>query len=176
MAPTGDVLFWTFLILGFLIALGAAQLLVTALLPRMVERSGAALRRRPLVCLGCGAATLVATILLFKGLQLLGQPGTVVALGAVVCVVTTALTGLAAFSRRVGERLPSAIDVTSPWRPVLRGAIVSELAFATPVVGWLVFGLTILCAGGAGVFGGLGLHALAGRLRRGPVALPDAAA
>lgn len=172
MAPTGDVLFWTFMILGFLIALGSFQLLVTALLPRMVARSRTALERRPIVSFGVGAATLLATILVFKGLSLIGQPGTVVGLGLVVAVVTVAVTGLAAFSRKVGERLPSAIDATSPWRPVLRGAITSELAFATPFVGWILFALTILCAGGAGVFGGLGLHALASRMVHGRKAAP----
>lgn len=173
MAPTGDVLFWTFVILGLLITLAGYQLLATALLSRAVARSRAALTRRPVVSGLAGAATLLVTIGLFAGLKSLGQGGTLVGLAGIVAVSTLAVCGLAAFSRLVGERLPSAIDATSPWRPTLRGAITAELAFTFPFVGWMLFGLTLLVAGGAGVLGATGLHALAGRLRRSGSSGPD---
>jgi len=167
MAPTGDVLFWTFIILGLLITLVGYQLLASALLPNAVARSRTALTRRPIISGLTGAVTLLITIGLFAGLKALGQAGTVVGLGIIVVVSTLAVCGLASFSRIVGERMPSAVDATSPWRPTMRGAITSEIAFTFPFVGWLLFALTLVIAGGAGVLGATGLHALASRLRRG---------
>lgn len=167
MAPTGDVLFFTFIILGLLITLVGYQLLVAALLPKAVERSRTALAKRPIISAFAGGFALLLTIGLFAGLKTLGQVGNVIGLGLIVVVSTLAVCGMAAFSRIVGERMPSAIDATSPWRPTLRGAITSEIAFTFPIVGWLLFAVAIVTAGGAGVLGVTGIHALASRLRHG---------
>ena len=149
MAPTGDVLFWTFLILGFLITLTAAQLLVSALLPRVVASARHTLGTCRVASPLGGGVVLLATIVV-AGLGQLNAFTQVIWLLFLAVILTLTISGLAAFSRIVGERMPSAIDKTSPWRPTLRGAITCNLAFTTPVLGWFAFGLTALAAAGAG--------------------------
>lgn len=156
MFPTGDVLTLTLGILGFIAALAGTQLLAAALLPGAVERSQAHLRARPWKSALAGAGVLVASLLLGAGLGLLGGPGQLLRLLLVGGVLVFAFTGLAAFSRVVGAGLPSAVDDRSPWRATLRGALVWEFAYVIPVFGWLLFGLTVLTAGGAGTLGCIG--------------------
>ena len=153
MAPTGTVLTITLLILGVLITLAGLQLLVAALLPRTVREARGALTRHPWWSALTGAGLVGVTIFGVAALGIFGPAAQLFRFFFVTGIVVIAACGLAALARIVGERMPSAVDETSPWRATLRGVVVSELAFLSPVPGWVLFAVALLPCGGAGVLG-----------------------
>jgi hypothetical protein len=139
---TGTVWGITLILLGFLLSLGATQVLMLTVFPRLVERTAenaARTGRRLVWNLVRGFAAALFVIVLFaafanggpgvKALTVLPLFGCAVLLGA----------GLAGVSMAVGQRLPSPADEGRPWRALVRGVITTELAFLVPFVGWLFF-------------------------------------
>ena len=136
---TGTVWGITLIILGFLLSLGALQLVTTATAPGLVGQASRNLDRasgRRLVLLfGCGAVLLTLFAISLNAfssgggaLKLLSLP--VVALGAL-----SIAPALAASSLYIGGRLPDPGDTSSPWRQLVRGATALGLSWVVPVVG-----------------------------------------
>lgn len=140
----GSTLFVASLVAMFLVSLGGAALLASALFPRAVEAIGAAEARRPVGAVLVGAP--IFAVLTGLALALLNGPPLARVVGALLAVAgtTLALVGLAATSQRVGAALAPS---SSSAGQVLRGAVVIELAALLPLFGWFVILPLALAAG-----------------------------
>ncbi|HJL04830.1 MAG TPA: hypothetical protein RMH85_15610 [Polyangiaceae bacterium LLY-WYZ-15_(1-7)] len=150
MPYLGSTVFFVVLAATLSLALTGWLLLTRALTPRFVVAARDAWARRPLSTLLLGAvlgagATLVGVVLLKTGLPILRLGGGLL-LGALLLASLAGLTGLAEL---VGARLPGRHDDASPWRRTLRGALVLEASFVTPLLGWLAW-LPLALLGGLG--------------------------
>jgi hypothetical protein len=139
---TGTVWGITLIVIGFLLSLGALQLVTTATAPGLVGQASRNLDRASgwklaglfglgavLILLWIGALTAFSNGGPF--LKLLAFPG--VLLGALAIAPSFAATSLC-----IGGRLPDPRDETSPWRQLVRGATALGLSWAVPFVGWFV--------------------------------------
>jgi hypothetical protein len=152
---TGTVWGITLIVLGFLLSLGALQLVTTATAPGLVGQASRNLDRasgrRLLLFFFCGAAVLglwSGSIAAFSAgaplVKLIMLPA--VALGALAIA-----PAFAASSLYIGGRLPDPRDATSPWRQLVRGATALGLSWAVPFVGWFLILPVTLAVGLAGV-------------------------
>ncbi len=146
---TGTVWGFTLIILGFLLSLGAAQLMVSALFPGLVAQAAHNLEKKPVRVGLLGLVPAIAIFLLFAGFANGG--GGVKFFTAMILFPSSVLLagGLGAVSLVVGRRLPSPSDEARPWRGLIRGALTTELAYVLPFVGWL-FVLPVSAVAGLG--------------------------
>ncbi len=137
---TGLVWGMTLIIVGFLLSLGALQLLTAAVFPGLVGQASRNLRGESIgksLALA-GASLFIGLVVVVTLMVLGGGAGWVKVLLSPLVVVLVVLlaAGLGAVSLGIGARLPSPDDAGRPWRRLVRGAVTSELAYAVPVVGW----------------------------------------
>ena len=131
---------------GFFLAMPCLWLLYGALWPNALGRSQERMLARPVVTFFVGVLTAGAFILATAGLSQLNLAVPAMIFGTFGA--GWALFGTAALARHIGSRMPSNLEI--PWRAHLRGAIVLELAFLFPLVGWiLVLPISILLGAGA---------------------------
>jgi len=151
---TGTVWGITLIIVGFLLSLGALQLVTTATAPGLVGQASRNLERSSGLRL-VGLFTLGAVLMgLWIGAFAAfanGGPGLkVMALPAVLLGALSFAPAFAASSLYIGGRLPDPRDTTSPWRQLVRGATALGLSWAVPFVGWfLILPVTLLIGLGA---------------------------
>jgi len=166
-----DVLKIVFLIAGTLIVVVSYWLAAAALFPQTVTRARAAYDQRPLRATLIGTA--ITTPLLIAGLAMASAaPNPALKLLGVALLAVPVLLGLvgsAGLGERIGVGLPSTLDVTHPWRRMLRGGTVLSLTFLLPVIGW--FGVLPWT-----VISGVGAVWMAIRAGRGSVRTPEAVA
>lgn len=139
---TGTVWGITLLILGFLLSLGALQVVMTVAAPGLIGQAARNLERagpgRQLWFLVMGTVGLALTILVVSVLANAGPAGKILQLMIAVPAVLTIAAGLAATSLCVGGRMPSPDDAGRPWRRLVRGATTLGLAWVVPFVGWFL--------------------------------------
>jgi hypothetical protein len=153
-----DVLTWFLIVSGLYLVLLCYWLASTALFPRVVaacsERYG-----RPVLATLLGLAILVPVLVLgLTAVKAVSNPGPSGLLKVLLMVLLLpAFLGSAGLAERVGAGLPSPLDVSQPWRRVLRGGLVLAPTFLLPFLGWFVvfpfalvsgFGAVVLTAWG----------------------------
>lgn len=150
---TGTVWGITLIVLGFLLSLGATQLLAYVAFPRLVERTAtlAARRGRGLVFNLLRGSVAAGLVIAFFAAFANGGPGAkVLTFVPFLAGVAYLVCGLAGVSLAVGRRLPSPDDAGRAWRQLVRGAVTTELAYVVPFVGWfLLTGATAVVGLGA---------------------------
>ncbi len=154
MPYLGSTLFVVTVVLLILASLLGAMLLASALFGSAVERTARACEHRPKTSLLVGLpVTTIAALFcaaLSKGPGPARSLATVLGLG----LASALILGLAGVALHVGAKLWSRYDVDRPYRRLVRGAIVVELAAALPIFGWLlVFPLLASMGIGALVIG-----------------------
>jgi len=150
---TGTVWGITLIILGFLLSLGALQLVTTATAPGLVGQASRNLERasglRQLAYFAGGAFLLLLWIIALNAFGNGGPAGKIVSLPFVALGALSIAPALAAASLYIGGRLPDPRDATSPWRRLVRGATALGLSWAVPFVGWFLI-LPVTLAVGLG--------------------------
>jgi len=150
---TGTVWGITLIILGFLLSLGALQLVTTATAPGLVGQASRNLERASGLkqfAYFVGGAVLI--VLWISALTLFSNGGPAAKIFTLPFVALGALSiapAFAASSLYIGGRLPDPRDVTSPWRRLVRGATALGLSWAVPFVGWFLI-LPVTLAVGLG--------------------------
>jgi hypothetical protein len=133
-----DVLRIFLLITGAMLVYISYWLASESIAPRLVDRCRNQYERKPLRTLMLGLA--LAAPLVFLGVAVLGKsPHPAGKVLGVACLIIPGLMGLvgsAGLAKRLGQGLPSEIDVQQPWRRVLRGSIVLSITFLFPFLGW----------------------------------------
>lgn len=139
---TGTVWGITLLILGFLLSLGALQLVMTVAAPGPIGQAARNLERRGLPGqIGMFVAGLLGLGITLTIIAVLADAGPLGKVVQAVLAIPTAFTvaaGLAAASLCVGGRLPSPADAERPWRRLVRGATALGLSWVVPFVGWFL--------------------------------------
>jgi hypothetical protein len=134
-----DVLTWFLIVSGLYLVLLCYWLAATALFPRAV---GACCERyaQPLAPILLGVAILVPVLVLgLAAVKEVPNPGAGGILKVLLLLLLLpALLGSAGLAQRVGAGLPSPLDVSQPWRRVLRGGLVLAPTFLLPFLGWFV--------------------------------------
>ena len=128
-----------FVVLGFLLALPALWLLALGLWPKLVSdattRCSQGLIRLFLIGL---LPTFFAVVLIVIFKRIPGGLGNILAIATACFYLLFAQAGVAGLATCVGRRLESSTDQKGLWRATLRGAIVLELPFLLPVLGWFI--------------------------------------
>ena len=135
---SSNILFFTLLILGFMICFPALWLTWKALAPGWVDRSQEAAARRPVLSLVLGLAIGSLWFIGSVALMTAGGPGGFVGGLCFALFWAYAMAGLAGFATHLGTRLPSPADTDRPWKATLRGGIALELTWVLPLLGWVV--------------------------------------
>ena len=156
---TGTVWGVTLIIVGFLLSLGALQLVMTAAAPGLIGQAARNLESRStggqLWLLFIGTLTLGIAFLAVAVLANAGPAGKVLQFLILVPAAFTVAAALAATSLCVGGRLPSPGDANRPWRRLVRGATALGLSWVVPGVG-----LFLILPGCAAVGTGALMYAL----------------
>lgn len=138
MFAMADVYAVVFFLIGLFLSVPALLLALTLLLPRVTERAEIRLRRTPVKCFFAGLPILGFVLLFFGAAS--GAGGVVAGLGFIVLGLGMAAgsIGGAGMMRLLSGKLGRLAGDT-PWKNMLRGAFIFELACLVPVVGWFVF-------------------------------------
>jgi len=139
---TGTVWGITLIVVGFLLSLGALQLVSTATAPGLVGQASRNLERssvwRQLAYFVFGAFAIFGWILAIGGFSNGGPAAKLFLLPFVALGALSIAPAFAASSLYIGGRLPDPSDVSSPWRRLVRGATALGLSWAVPFVGWFL--------------------------------------
>jgi hypothetical protein len=153
---TGTVWGLTLIILGFMLCLGALQLMAAAVFPGAVAKTANNLERSKvwgLLHFLIGAVPVLLLVAAIAGFGGAGAPGKVLLVLPLGVLTVLAAVGLASVSLAVGRRMPSPVDADRPWRGLMRGAITSQLAYLAPLVGWFfVFPVALVMGSGAALW------------------------
>ncbi|HWP41698.1 MAG TPA: hypothetical protein VNO14_00585 [Blastocatellia bacterium] len=128
-----------FVVLGFMLAFPGLWLLCRGLWPGRVAASAARCSEglvKPFL-----AGLPVTFIFIFAAAALNNLPGVPAKIAALVVLsayLIHAHAGVAGLATCIGERLKSPSDAERPWRSTLRGAVVLELSYLLPVLGWFI--------------------------------------
>ena len=135
---SSNILFFTLMILGFMICFPATWLTWKALAPGWVDRSQEAAARRPVLSLVIGLV--IGSVWFIGSGALISAGGPAGFVGGVGQLLfwSYSMAGLAGFATHLGTRLPSPVDADRPWKATLRGGIALELTWVLPVLGWLL--------------------------------------
>lgn len=134
-----DVLKIVFLIIGLLLCYVSYWLAAAALFPSVVERARAQYETHPFRITLVGLALAVPFILVSIGIGKVAHPlAKMVGVAVISIPVLYGLVGSAGLALRIGASMKSSLDLTQPWRRVLRGSVVLSLTFLLPVIGWFV--------------------------------------
>ncbi len=151
---TGTVWGITLLIVGFLLSLGAFQLLMAAAAPGLVAQAARNLNRGigwQFAAFAAGAAGILLAIGLLAAFSNGGPIVKIITFLPFMVLTLAQAAGLAATSLCVGARLGSTADAGHPWKRVVRGAATLGLAWVVPFVGWffLLPGTFVVAIGAA---------------------------
>ena len=161
MPYLGSTLFFVALALALVVSLTAWMLLARALAPELVAASGERWRR-PGRHILLGAVVFTAWLVAVLGAFAVPFPlAKLTGLVLLTGLVGFSLTGTAGLAGLLGARLATDASVLKKHTV---GAVVLELAFLLPLVGWFV-ALPLALAGGTGVVAA----SLIDRLRSAPV-------
>jgi hypothetical protein len=142
-----DILKIVFIVIGILAIYVNYWLLAAALFPALAERASRQYAH-PVKLTLLGLATSIVPVVV--GLILANLPNPLIKVVGLTLVIVPALLGLAGSSGlalRIGAGLNSPVDVTQPWRRVLRGGIVLSFCFLLPIVGWVILPIWALVSG-----------------------------
>lgn len=136
----GDVIGIALSIIGFLLSFQGLWLICRALWPTRVETAAMRCRDNGLACFFLGLPVMALTLLVAVVIgKRLGTFGILIGSGIGLLLLMYASIGAAGLATHLGQRLPSPSDAQRPWRATVRGAVVLELAWLIPILGW--FGL-----------------------------------
>ena len=136
---TADVYKILYILLGFYAVNVSYWLIAAGLFPAFVKRASDNYGMHPLKTLLIGLLTFGPIQLLGWGLAKVPNPAVKI-VGTIILLLSllVAFMGSAGLALRIGEGLKAEIDESSPWRRVLRGALVLGLSFNLPLLGWFV--------------------------------------
>ncbi len=126
-------------VLGFLLALPALWLLCAALWPETSARAFEKTERNIAGPFLAGLPITIVILIIASAVKnVFGSAGAIGA-GAIICLyLVFASTGMAGLATTIGKRLKSPADLERPWKATLRGAIVLELTYLLPILGWFL--------------------------------------
>jgi hypothetical protein len=136
----GDVIGIALSIFGFLLSLQGLWLICRAMWPNRVDRATTRCRENGVACFFLGLpVTAIALLIAVLIGRRLGTFGILFGSGLGLILLIYASIGAAGLATHLGQRLPSPADAQRPWRATVRGAVVLEMAYLIPILGW--FGL-----------------------------------
>lgn len=162
-------------VLAALLAMPCIALVYGVFFPSFARKAEMRVTRNPV---GSFFAGLFAGLFLFGFAAVLGQgPAFFKLLSAVIAMggVWAALSGMSGIAARIGHATPSPSDADRPWRAIVRGSVILELACLFPMVGWLLI-YPIALVMGLGAAALALLPAAVTQPATQPVAAPDLAA
>jgi hypothetical protein len=133
-----------------LVAMPCIALMFAAFFPEFARRAEARVERRPILTFVVGLV--VAGVAMAFVAVLAQGPAPLKFLSAVFGLGAgwAAISGWAGIAGRIGHALPSPIDRDRPWRAIVRGAVILELACVFPGVGWvLIYPVSLVMGMGA---------------------------
>lgn len=135
----GDVSAIVFLVIAMLIAMPCITVMFGVFAPRLASRAEARVARHPVLTFLAGLPATGFVLALAAGLGSAPAPAAKF-VAAVIGLAggLTALAGLGGIAGAIGRATPSPVDRERPWRAVVRGAVILELACVFPLVGWLL--------------------------------------
>lgn len=132
-----DVASIVFTVLAALIAMPCIALIYGVFLPGFARKAEVRVTRNPIgtffTGLVVGAGVFGVAVLMAQGPAGFKFLAGLIGLGG----GWMALSGLAGIAGRIGHATSSPIDKDRPWRAIVRGAVILELACLFPIVGWL---------------------------------------
>ncbi len=148
-----DVLKIFLIVVGLMLVTVCYWLASEALFPRLVRRARDHFCQRPLMTTFAGILLATPLGLVGAGLSSAGSgPAKAVGFALLAVPLFLGLMGAAGLARRIGEGLPTPLDETQPWRPVLRGGVVLSFLCLLPLFGWFLLLPWILVAGAGAAF------------------------
>lgn len=162
-------------VLAALLAMPSIALVYGAFFPRFALRAEMRVTRSPIATFFVGVVSggiiLAFAAALGQGNAALKLMSAVVAMGG----AWAALSGMSGIAARIGHATASPVDRERPWRAIVRGSVILELACLFPLVGWLlIYPIAIVMGLGAATLALL--PASAPQVAAPPVAAPDLAA
>ena len=134
----GDVLAIALSIFGFLLSLTGLWLLCRAMWPERVEAAAGRCRDNGVACFFVGLPVMGVTLLVAGVMSKRGGTlGQLAGFSLGFLLLMYLSIGAAGLATHVGRRLVSPVDAKRPWKATIRGAVVLELAYLIPILGWL---------------------------------------
>ncbi|MCE9582333.1 MAG: hypothetical protein K8T20_07555 [Planctomycetes bacterium] len=133
-----DVASIVFVVLAALIAMPCIALVYGVFLPNFARKAEARVTRNPIATFFTGLV--VGGVVFGLAAAMAQGPAGFKFLSAVIALGGgwMALSGLAGIAGRIGHATPSPVDRERPWRAMVRGAVILELACLFPIIGWLL--------------------------------------
>ena len=146
-----DTVAITLVVLAVLLSFQGLWLFCRALWPSRVIAAATRCGRNPVKSFLAGVVVTVAMLVASGVAGQLGGPGQALSFGIVSLYVIFSGVGVAGLVTHMGHRLTSPADDRRPWAATVRGGVVLELAYLTPLVGQFVIlpASVILGAGAA---------------------------
>lgn len=135
MADTMSIFF---VILGMLLAFSGLWVMCRGLWPNAVEAAAERCAKHVWPYFLAGIPLTLVMITLTRVLFILGPAGKIAGVTVVCFYLLQANIGVSGLATAIGRRLPSAMDMQSPWRATLRGGTALVLTYLFPIVGWFV--------------------------------------
>lgn len=147
-------------ILGLMLALPALWLLCLGLWPNAVTGAADICENGIVKSFALGAPVTGAVVFLAVALgNGLGNIGKISAALLLCVYVLQASIGLSGVATRIGRRVNSPGDDARPWRATLRGAIILELSYLLPILGWFfILPVSLIVGSGASTLSLLNLQ------------------
>lgn len=128
---------WSLFIIGLLLSFQGLWLTSRGLWPARVQAAAGRCRRNGVASFFVGLP-IVAIVIAFSAIVArFGAPGQILSFFVAGLWFIYANVGIAGLVTHIGQRLASPADADRPWRATLRGGIALELAWLTPVPGWV---------------------------------------
>lgn len=125
-------------VLAALLAMPSIALVYGVFFPGFARRAEMRVTRNPIatffVGLVSGAIILAFAAALGQGNAAMKLMSAIVAMGG----GWAALSGMSGIAARIGHATASPVDRERPWRAIVRGSVIMELACLFPLVGWLL--------------------------------------
>ncbi len=128
---------WTLFIIGLLLSFQGLWLTSRALWPARVQAATGRVRRNGVASFFVGLPIVAVVIAFVAIVARLGAGGQMLAFFTAGLAFIYANIGIAGLATHIGQRLASPADGDRPWRATLRGGLALELAWLTPVPGWV---------------------------------------
>lgn len=133
-----SVFAWPLFIIGLLLSFQGLWLTSRALWPARVQAAAGRCRRNGVASFFVGLPIVAIAIVFSVAVgRAGGAPGQILAFFVAGLWFVYANVGIAGLATHIGQRLASPADADRPWRATLRGGIALELAWLTPVPGWV---------------------------------------
>lgn len=125
-------------VLAALLAMPCIALVYGVFFPSFARKAEMRVTRNPIgsffTGLFTGGFVLGFAAVLGQGPAFFKLLSAVVAMGG----IWAALSGMSGIAARIGRATPSPADADRPWRAIVRGSVILELACLFPMVGWLL--------------------------------------